>query len=89
MIELLVSVNKKPVDLGNGITRHSSINKLCAIDKIRMTYNGHYYAHLVNKESDAPFNSGGEWGSWVGFFKKENKHVRLPIIKIERQEVDV
>jgi len=89
MVELLVSVNKKPVNLGNGVTQHGYIDTLCMVDKVKMTYNGNYYAHLVDKENDAPFNPKEEWGSWVSFLKKNNKHVKLPVIRTERQEIDV
>jgi len=89
MIELLVSVSSKPIDLGGGITQHGSIKTMCMVDKVKMTYTGHYQARLVDKKNDAPFNAKEEWGDWASFLKIENKHVKLPIIRTERQEVDV
>jgi len=89
MIELLVRHSSKPIDLGGGITQHGSIKTMCMVDKVKMTYNGHYQARLVDKENDAPFNAKEEWGDWASFLKIENKHVKLPVIKTENQEVDV
>jgi len=84
MIELICSINLPPVDSGN-VRRISSEWKKVRVDKIMLVYNGVYRARLSNQKDDAPHHDH----MWAYFQKKMNKHAKLPVLKAERQEVDV
>jgi hypothetical protein len=83
MIELHMHINNAPILNGN-VTTHGSDKKLTPVTKLRNR--GHtgypqYEALIHEPEKNAPYNHQWPKGeAWQWFVKKENTHVKLPVL---------